>query len=243
MKIGLLKRTHSRALPSARALKASFAALLGASLLFGHALAGGGIEVPIKPSPQGPPEGWQVKEWKGKADFKVVKEDFGPAIHLKSERTSSALYKDVEFELKDYPYLSWKWKVTALPQGADVREKSKDDQAAQVYVIFPKWPAMVNSKVVGYIWDTSAPAGSSVRSTKTGNTRYMVLKSGPDGLGAWHSETRNVYEDYKKLFNEEPPRIGKVSVMIDSDDTRSSAESFIGDIRFSNAPPSGKPNP
>ncbi|MBE7415189.1 MAG: DUF3047 domain-containing protein [Deltaproteobacteria bacterium] len=240
MKIRLLKRTRPGILPSALALKASFASLLGASLLFGHALAGGVIEVPIKPAPQGPPEGWQLKEWKGKADFKVVKEDFGPAIHLKSERTSSALYKDVEFELKDYPYLSWRWKVASLPQGADVREKSKDDQAAQVYVIFPKWPAVVNSKVVGYIWDTSAPAGSSVRSTKTGNTRYMVLRSGPDGLGAWHSETRNVYEDYKKLFNEEPPRIGKVSVMIDSDDTRSSAESFIGDIRFSNAPPYGK---
>lgn len=235
-----LKRISSICLARTPVLSA---ALLASALLFGHALAGGDITIPIQPSSQGPPESWQVKEWKGKAEFNVVQEEFGPAIHLKSDRTSSALYKDVEFELKEYPYLSWKWKVTSLPQGADVREKKKDDQAAQVYVIFPKWPAAVNSKVVGYIWDTTAPAGSSVQSTKTGNTRYIVLKSGPEGLGSWQSETRNVYEDYKNLFNDEPPRIGKISVMIDSDDTKSSAESFIGDIRFSNAPPSGKQNP
>ncbi len=238
MKIEFFKTALTKALPPKRPLKTFGAALLAAAFFFGHALAGGGIEVPIKPSPQGPPEGWQVKEWKGKADFNVVQEDFGPAIHMKSEGTSSALYKDVDFELKDYPYLSWKWKVAGLPRGADVREKTRDDQAAQVYVIFPRWPAMVNSKVVGYIWDSTAPAGSSVISTKTGNTRYIVLKSGPDGLGSWHSEARNVYEDYRSLFNDEPPRIGKVSVMIDSDDTKSSAESFVGDIRFSNAPPS-----
>jgi DUF3047 family protein len=192
------------------------------------------ITVPIARSSSGAPDGWDIKEWKGTASFEVVDtKEAGMTIHMKSSSTSSALYRDVKFELKDYPYISWKWKVVKVPEGADVRKKSTDDQAAQVYVIFPRFPAAVNSRLVGYIWDTGAPQGSVVTSTKTSNTRYIVLKSDSVGLGQWFTEKRNVYEDYRKLFNEEPPAVGKVSVMIDSDDTKSAAESYVGDIYFS----------
>jgi len=191
------------------------------------------ITVPIKGASSGPPAGWDLKEWKGTAQFDVVDTEAGKTIHLRSSSTSSALYRDVKFDIREYPYINWKWKVVTIPRGADVRKKSTDDQAAQVYVIFPRFPALVNSRLVGYIWDTGAPAGSYVTSTKTSNTRYIVIRSGDKGLGDWFTEKRNVYEDYKKLFGEEPPMVGRVSVMIDSDDTKSSAESYIGGIYFS----------
>ncbi|MBI5588664.1 MAG: DUF3047 domain-containing protein [Deltaproteobacteria bacterium] len=191
------------------------------------------ITIPIEKSASGIPDGWELKEWKGTAQFEVVDTEAGKTIHLKSSSTSSALYREVKFDIREYPYISWKWKVTKIPEGADVRKKSTDDQAAQVYVIFPKFPAVVNSRLVGYIWDTGAPQGSTVTSTKTSNTRYVVIRSGSAGLGEWFTEKRNVYEDYKRLFGEEPPSVGKVSVMIDSDDTKSTAESYIGDIYFS----------
>lgn len=114
-----------------------------------------------------------------------------------------------------------------------MRSSSKDDQAAQIYVIFPKFPAMTNSRVLGYIWDSSAPKNSMLTSTKFSKSKYVVIRSGQNGLGKWFSEKRNVYADYKNLFKEEPPKVGRVSVMIDSDDTKSSAESFFGDIFFS----------
>ena len=190
------------------------------------------ISIPIESSKTGVPAGWELKEWKGRAQFDVVTLGGGKAIHLKSASTSSALYRDVKFNIRDYPYIHWKWMVKSIPKGADVRNKSTDDQAAQVYVIFPRFPALVNSRLIGYIWDTGAPAGSAVTSTKTANTRYIVIRSGSAGLGEWFTEKRNVYEDYKKLFGEEPPMVGRVSVMIDSDDTKSSAESYIEDIYF-----------
>lgn len=191
------------------------------------------IRVPISKSSSGAPDGWKLKEWKGKSEFNVVDAEFGNAIYLKSNSSSSALYRDINFRLKDYPVIRWSWKVTSLPKGADVRKKSTDDQAAQVYVIFPKFPASINSRLVGYIWDTTAPAGTMLTSTKSSNTKYIVLRSGNDGTGKWLTEQRNVYEDYRKLFKEEPPAVGSISVMIDSDDTKSSAESFIGNIHFS----------
>jgi len=191
------------------------------------------LRVDIGAPHDAPPDGWDVKEWKGKAEFKVVKDGDCTAVHLKSDRSSGALYKEMDFDIRDFPVLHWKWKAEKLPAGADVRFKHKDDQAAQIYVIFPKWPALVNSRVIGYIWDTTAPAGAFIPSTKSSNTRYVVIRSGPDGLGQWFSEQRNVYEDYRKSFNEDPPRVGKVSVMIDSDDMASTAESYFSDIYFS----------
>jgi hypothetical protein len=180
------------------------------------------------------PSEWEIKEWKGKADVQIVKDGAGDdVLHLRSKESSTALYKKMDVNIKDSPYINWRWKVTRVPSGGDVREKSKDDQAAQVYVIFPKFPEKINSRMLGYIWDASAPVGSEVTSTKFSKIKYVVLRSGEDGLGKWFSEKRNVYEDYKRLFGEEPPMVGSVALMIDSDNTRSSAESFFGDIYLS----------
>ena len=178
--------------------------------------------------------GWQVKEWKGKADISLVNSsDTGQVLLLKSKGTSTGVYKDIELDIKKAPYLNWQWKVTKLPERGDVRSSSTDDQAAQIYVIFPKFPSQVNSRILGYIWDTNAPKDSMLTSTKFSKSKDVRISSGQKGLGNWLSEKRNVYEDYKNLFKEEPPKVGRVSVMIDSDDTRSSAESYFGDIFFS----------
>lgn len=180
------------------------------------------------------PAEWQIKEWKGKADIQLVSDDtVKEALCMKSNRTSTALYKKLELDIKSSPFLNWQWKVTKIPEKGDVRAKVTDDQAAQIYVIFPKFPSQINSRMLGYIWDSNAPVGSEVTSAKSSMIKYIVLKSGTKELGKWLSEKRNVYEDYKRLFNEEPPTVGSVALMIDSDDTKSSAESFFGDIYLS----------
>ena len=180
------------------------------------------------------PSDWRIKEWKGKADAQIIHDNTGKEVLcLKSYSTSTAMYKEITLNIKDSPFLNWKWKVTKLPFGGDVRNKNTDDQAAQIYVVFPKFPSQINSRMLGYIWDSNAPAGSEVTSAKLSTIKYIVLKSGVGELGKWFPEKRNVYEDYKRLFNEEPPTVGSIALMIDSDDTQSSAESFFGDIYFS----------
>jgi hypothetical protein len=42
-----------------------------------------------------------------------------------------------------------------------------------------------------------------------------------------------VAEDYQAAFGRQPPRVGKVALMIDSNDTRSDAEALFGDLTFS----------
>ena len=58
------------------------------------------------------------------------------------------------------------------------------------------------------------------------------MRSGPGELGKWLTERRNVVEDYRKIYGEEPDNPGAVSIAIDSDDTHSTAEAFFGAIVF-----------
>ena len=184
---------------------------------------------------KGIPPGWQKQRWGSpNYDFTVIENDGQKALHLKSAGDSSNISKEIKGKvtLKETPILEWSWKVVALPRGADSRQKETDDQAAQLYVTWPRFPEAVRSRIIGYIWDTTAPAGSTIKSQKTGTVTYIVLRSGEAELGKWVTERRNVREDFKKVYGEEPEDPSIVSFGIDSDDVKGSAESFMGAIRF-----------
>ena len=184
---------------------------------------------------KGIPAGWQKQRWGSPSYDFVVQEDGGQKVlHLKSNGDSSTISKEIKgkVNLKETPVLEWSWKAVALPKGADSRQKDTDDEAAQLYVTWPRFPEAVRSRVIGYIWDTTAPAGAMHKSQKTGTVTYIVLRSGPAELGKWLTERRNVREDFKKAYGEEPDDPGIVSVGIDSDDVKGTAESYVGAIRF-----------
>jgi hypothetical protein len=209
-----------------------FKGLLGSALLFsGVAWAADSVVIAEFSSgvdAKGVPKGWQIKEKSGKADFTVIKEGANSVFKMKSANTSFSLQKEVNIDLKRYPVLTWKWKVTKLPTGGDFRKSGTDDQAAQLFLAFSKTQAIV------YIWDTTAPQGV------TGNAsapffmtiKAVVVRSGAAELGKWIVESRNVYEDYKKFFGKEPPPVTGVRLQINSQHTGTSAESYFRDVAF-----------
>src|SRR2546428_4132781 len=140
--------------------------------------------------------------------------------------------KEVKVNLKATPILEWRWRVVTLPKGADARSKHTAAQAGQLYVVWPRFPREFRSRIIGYLWAPQAPQGLVVKSEKTSTVTYIVVRSGPAELGKWLTERRKVVEDYKQIYGEEPENPGAVSVTIDSDDTNSSAESFLGAIIF-----------
>lgn len=193
--------------------------------------------VPAHLPAAGVPRGWRVWELAGTPTIELVRSEPGLALRLRSEQTSFALYRDVVVDLRELPILTWAWKVVRLPAGADVRQRATDDQAAQLYVMFPRWPALrVNTDVIGYVWDTSAPPGAALPSPQAPNVRIIVVESGPSGVGTWQRYARNVREDYEALFGRRPaPRVGGVAVMIDTNDTRGQAETLVADLAFHRA--------
>ncbi len=198
--------------------------------------------VPTRVPADGVPTGWEKIEFAGRdPSIELTRADGRLALRLRSERNSFAVHRDLVLDVRQYPILTWSWKVARLPTGGDVRDPGHDDQAAQVYVVFPRWPApRTASAVIGYVWDSRAPVGTSIRHPRAPNVRIIVLESGPGRLDTWLREQRNVAEDYKTLFGGQPPRAGKVALMIDSNDTKSAAEALFGELTFSRLPVSSQ---
>ncbi len=183
---------------------------------------------------RGIPPGWQGQSWGSpKYDFTVLSENPVKVLRLRSESDSSTISKDAKLDVKQYPILEWRWKVVSLPKGGDARRKETDDEAAQLYVTFPRFPSAVRSRIIGYIWDSTAPAGAIFPSQKVNTVTFVVVRSGDADLGKWVTETRNVSEDYRRIYGEEPAEsVGGVSISINSQNTRSRAESYFGEILF-----------
>jgi hypothetical protein len=182
----------------------------------------------------GIPDGWKGQNWGSpKYDFRITTQGGRKGINLKSANDSSTISKEVKVDVKTWPVLQWSWQVVTLPKGGDARKSATDDEAAQIYVTFPRFPQAVRSRIISYIWDTAAPVGSVFKSEKTGLVTYVVVRSGPADLGKWLTESRNVLEDYKKIYGEAPGEdVGAISIAIDSNDTNSTAESYFGEILF-----------
>jgi Protein of unknown function (DUF3047) len=187
---------------------------------------------------RGMPAGWKEQTWgKPAYDFEIVSNDGHPVLHLRSKGDSSTISRDLKasLELKETPILEWRWKVMTLPAGGNACRSSTDDQAAQLYVAWLRSPEAVRSRIIGYVWDSTAPVGTICKSEKTTTVTYVVLRSGSGELGKWITERRNVVEDFRKIYGEAPDNPTVLSLGIDSDDTRSSADSFIGPIAATRA--------
>jgi hypothetical protein len=184
---------------------------------------------------RGIPGDWKGQSWgKPTYDLEIVADNGQPSLRLRSNGGSSTISRNLgaSFDLKETPVLQWSWKVMTLPAGGHACEKSTDDEAAQVYVAWLRAPEAVRSRIIGYVWDSTAPRGTICKSQKTSTVTYIVVRSGSDELGKWVAERRDVVEDFRAIYGEVPDNPSALSLSIDSDDTRSSADALIGPIIF-----------
>ncbi len=59
---------------------------------------------------------------------------------------------------------------------------------------------------------------------------YLVAQSGGAGAGRWLGYRRNIVQDHRRVFGDEPGRIQGVGVMADSDDLGTHSEAWYADI-------------
>ena len=157
---------------------------------------------------RGIPSGWTGEAFGRQADydFTIEEQNGRRVIHLKSRNEHSTIAKDItgKVNLKETPILEWTWKVTILPSGGDLRRKETTDMAAQLYVVWPRFPQLLRSRIIGYVWDATTPVTTVAKSQKTGMVTFVVMRSGSRDLGKWLTEHRNVAEDYAKIYRRSP---------------------------------------
>jgi len=171
------------------------------------------------------------------------------AIHAKADKSASGLIFRYQGSVADAPILRWRWKVAGTISKGDERDKAGDDYAARVYITFKYEPARVGlgtrlkygaikalrgeyppHNAIAYIWANKLAAGESAPSPYTKRVMMVAARSGASAAGEWRSEERNVLEDYRRLFGEEPPPYAGIALMTDTDNTGETAEAWYADV-------------
>ena len=186
------------------------------------------------------PDGWKLVKKPGtKSAVFLVRRDLQgntSFLHMESDKASASLLIDIDgFDLQKEPILRWRWRAGVLPDKADGRIKSKDDQAIAIYV---GTGGVVNNKSVSYRWDTETPKGARGNCTYGLGTRkikWHTLRNKFDSKdGQWFIEERNVVEDFKKAWGFYPDRI-YLAVSCNSQYTGSRASADLDWIEFTSA--------
>lgn len=174
---------------------------------------------------------WEQVDFKGQTKYSIVSLDGGQVLQGQSHAGASALVFKKEYDLREFPILSWRWKVKDILAKGDSQIKTGDDYPARIYVVFPHWFAPM-TRSINYIWANKLPKGANTPSLYSKNSVMVAVQSGLENSGRWMSENRNVRDDYLKLFGGEPPTVGAIAIMTDSDDTGDSSLAWYDDIRI-----------
>jgi len=200
------------------------------------------------------PPGWKplaFKKIEKLTTYTLVEDDHTVVVKAVAEASASGLTREIKINPKEYPIVQWRWKITNILKKGDVHRKDGDDYPARIYISFEydasklgffekakyemvrllygEYPPLA---AINYIWESKAPVGIMVPNPYTDRVMMFVVESGSARLNQWVNEERNVYEDYKKAFGEEPPMISGVAIMTDTDNTGESATAYYGDIIF-----------
>ena len=200
------------------------------------------------------PDGWKpltFKKIEKHTIYTLVRDNDTVVVKAVAEVSASGLTREIKIDSKEYPIIQWRWKVSNILKKGDVHKKEGDDYPARIYITFEYTPGKVSFfektkyeairllygeypplAAIDYIWESKAPVGTMVPNPYTDRVMMFVVESGSAKLDQWVSEERNVYEDYKKAFKEEPPMISGVAIMTDTDNTGESTTAYYGDILF-----------
>ena len=199
------------------------------------------------------PDGWKPLTFKKipkHTSYEVVRDEGVAIVKAVSESSASGLIKPVLIDPKEYPIVRWRWKIENVLRGSDVTLKEGDDFPARLYITFAYDPDKVGFgkklkfkagqalfgeipiAALNYIWETKTPVGTIVENAYTDFAKMVIVESGTQKVGMWVDEERNIYEDYKKAFGEDPPMINGVAIMSDTDNTKERATAYYGDIFF-----------
>ena len=151
--------------------------------------------------------------------------------------------------------LRFKWKVGSLITSSDPRTKGGDDYVARIYVTFAFDPTRTTIRektentvahmlygetpphaALSYVFTHKAAVGTVITSPYTQRVKKIVLDADPASVGKWKSFTRDIYDDYKRAFGEEPTRISGIAIMVDTDNTGETTSARFGDITLSARP-------
>lgn len=168
--------------------------------------------------------------------YRVVEEDGNKYLKYEGTRAKHINYpladKD-HINIYETPILTWKVRAWQWPDGGNEDTDSRNDAVMSIYVVFDFGRVALVKKVpksIRYTWSTTLDKGTEL-SKLFGNQKIVVLESGDVKKGEWVTFKRNIVEDYRRLFGDDPPgQPLAILILSDGDSTGSWVEADYDDI-------------
>lgn len=202
------------------------------------------------------PAGWNLRKSsiaarRGIAHWTV--HDGIHAVRLHSDAALTFLQKNVSIDLKEYPVVSWRWKIENTIPGIDERTHAGDDHPIRIFFVFDPddskqswWFRLkrflyldwahghpYGGGFTEYVWSSHLSAGETINDPGNPSQKLIVVEGGDEHAGQWRSHKRNLYEDFLSLYGRQPRRLIFIGVLNDTDQTGQTATSYIADLMFS----------
>ena len=200
------------------------------------------------------PVGWQpwvLSKYKKPTEYQLIPYDGVTVIKANANSSASGLVHPLKLDPNKYPLLKWRWKVPTLITGADNFQRHTEDSPVRLVVtfagdksrlsfsdklLFTEVKAFTGQELpyatLMYIWENRAPKGTIIPSLHTNRIQMIVADSGHENLGKWREEIRNVREDFRRAFGEEPGLVTSIGILTDTDNTGESVQAYYGDLGF-----------
>lgn len=194
---------------------------------------------------------WTHYKLPGKAPsfFEYVKVDGRDAIVVKAQSSASMLRQVVRVGPGDLGRVKFSWKLPSLIQYADMSLREFDDSPVRVILAFEGDRSKFSSKnamlselahvltgeplpyaTLMYVWCNTCEPETVILNPYTDRIRKLPLESGTAKLNRWMDYERTVREDFVKAFGEEPGLLTSISIMTDTDNTKSVARAWYGTV-------------
>lgn len=149
----------------------------------------------------------------------------GEAVHL----TMANERDGFDWDVRTHPVLRWDWRALQLPDGAREDDEARNDTGLALYVFFSFEGFIIKRpKGIKYTYSSTLPVGTVLEQDKL---RVIVVANQEDGLREWMRVERNVVEDYRMVFGDEPPaRPLSIRLWSDSDNTDAFGEGDFDNI-------------
>lgn len=208
---------------------------------------------PAAGASRGPDAPWQAVPIPGKraTRYAAVRKDGRQVIHARAEASASMWRLRVQVPPERLGEARWAWRTDGLIDGASVADVDREDAVARVVFAFEGDRSRLSGRnramfdlaqaltgeappyaTLMYVWETTAPVGSVIVNPRTDRIRKIVLDSGSQHLRSWREHRRNLAEDFRRVFGEEPGPLVGIAVMTDADNTRGRAEAWYGPIEL-----------
>ncbi|MFN0040964.1 MAG: DUF3047 domain-containing protein [Burkholderiales bacterium] len=212
--------------------------------------------VPFSPASPGEvlPAPWHfttVPKVKKHTRYSLVEDAGVTVLRAEAHASMATLTHALQIDPHVLPVITWRWKIGSLLEKSDPTSKDKDDFPARVYVLFDYdirklsfgtrtkirmaralYGADIPLAALCYVWDARLARDTSMWNAYTDRVRVIVAESGAANVGRWVEVRRNVLEDFRAAFGEDPPPISGVAIATDTDNTGESVVAWYGDIRF-----------